>query len=48
LPKQVAEAAESDYFAATIGTPTDARKTVTVYLRKKGAAFEIVGIERTW
>jgi hypothetical protein len=48
LPKQFAEAAESVYYAATIRTPTDARKTVTVYLRKKGAAFEIVGIERSW
>ena len=48
FPKQFAMAAESGYFVATIHTPTDARKAVTVYLRKKGAASEIVGIERTW
>ncbi len=26
----------------------DERKTVTIYLRKKGAAADVVGIEREW
>jgi hypothetical protein len=48
LPRQIASAADGEYFAASIQVKPDARKTVTVYLRKKGAAHEIVGIERGW
>jgi len=46
LPRRSALASDADYFAATIHAPPDDRKTVTVYVRKEGAAFEIVGIER--
>jgi hypothetical protein len=48
LPGRSASASDADYFAATIHAPSDDRKTVTVYVRKEGAAFEIVGIERKW
>jgi hypothetical protein len=48
LPSLFTSAVESDYVAATICTSPDDRKTVTVYLQRKGAAFEVVGIERKW
>jgi hypothetical protein len=48
VPKLMFAASEGDYFAARIFASSDARKTVTVYLRKKGASCEIVGIEREW
>jgi hypothetical protein len=47
-PRRSASASDVDYFAATIHAPPDDRKTVTVYVRKEGAALEIVGIERKW
>ena len=48
LPGRFASAAAPGYVAATVRTPTDSRKNITVYLRKNGPAIEIVGIERTW
>jgi hypothetical protein len=48
LPGEVEKAGSGDYFAARIHARGDERKTVTVYLRKKAGALEVVGIERTW
>ncbi len=48
LPRPIYSASEGDYFAARIHARFDAGKTVTVFLRKKGASCEIVGIEREW
>jgi hypothetical protein len=48
LPGRFFSLAEGDYLAVRIHAPADDSKTVTVYLRKKGAAAEVVGIERTW
>lgn len=48
LPSRFSSLAEGDYCAARIDALADERKTVTVYLRKKGSAAEVVGIERGW
>ncbi len=48
LPSQFSSLVEGDYLAARIHALADERKTVTVYLRKKSPAAEIVGIEREW
>ncbi|MBN1567399.1 MAG: hypothetical protein JXA73_06105 [Acidobacteria bacterium] len=48
LPRLIDSAADGEYFAARIHAEPDERKTVTVFLRKKGAAREIVGVEREW
>ncbi len=48
LPDELRRAAQGSYFAARIHARGDDRKTVTVYLRKKEAAVEVVGIERAW
>ena len=47
LPAAVRSGAEGDYFAAKL-SGAEASKTVTVYLRKKGGAYQVVGIDRTW
>jgi hypothetical protein len=47
LPQQIQNAAEGAYFAAAIHG-TDQQKMVTVYLRKRAAQIEVVGIDRTW
>jgi hypothetical protein len=46
LPGRFSSLAEGDFLAARIHAPADERKTVTVYVRKKGNAAEVVGIER--
>jgi hypothetical protein len=48
LPSRFSSLAEGDYFAARIDALTAGGKAVTVYLRKKGPAAEVVGIERGW
>jgi hypothetical protein len=48
LPREFTAAKEGDYFAARIHALPDERGTVTVYLRKRGIDFEVVGIERKW
>jgi len=48
LPSRFSSLAEGDYIAARIDALTAGRKAVTVYLRKKGPAAEVVGIERGW
>jgi hypothetical protein len=48
LPSRFSSLAGGDYCAARIDALADERKTVTVYLRKKGSAAEVVGIERGW
>jgi hypothetical protein len=40
--------ADGGYIAARIHAASDARKTVTVFLRKKGSDVEVVGLEREW
>ncbi len=46
LPSRFSSLAEGDFLAARITASIDERKTVTVYVRKKGNAAEVVGIER--
>ena len=41
LPSRFSSLAEGDYFAARIHALTDERKTVTVYLRKKGLPLKL-------
>ncbi len=48
LPEEFAQSREGSYYAARIHAQGDERKTVTVYLRKNGAAADVVGIERGW
>jgi hypothetical protein len=45
LPRAVQAAAEGEYFAAHINAG-DTKKTVTVYLLKKGGEIQVVGVER--
>ena len=47
LPGAVVEGGEGAYFAARI-RGTEPAKTATVYLRKRGAALHVVGIDRAW
>jgi hypothetical protein len=47
LPAELRSAGPGEYFAADIRSD-DAKKTVTVYLRTKKGAVEVVGIDRTW
>jgi hypothetical protein len=47
LPAEVAAAGNETYFMADIGGP-DAKKRVTVYLRKRNDRIEVVGVDRTW
>jgi len=47
LPAELRTAGPGEYFAADIRSD-DAKKTVTVYLRTKKGAVEVVGIDRTW
>ncbi len=47
LPRAAVDGAEGAYFAARI-QGTEPAKTVTVYLRKRGTALRVVGIDRTW
>jgi hypothetical protein len=48
LPQQFESMQDGGYLAARIEAPAESRKSVTVFLRKKGPAAEVVGIERTW
>ena len=47
LPDSAIGAANGSFFAAKI-QGEDENKTVAVYLRKDGSAFQVTGIERTW
>jgi len=48
LPRVFSSLAEGDYLAARIHALTDERKSVLVFLRKKGPSAEVVGLERGW
>jgi hypothetical protein len=48
LPREFAQCPEGSYFAARIHAQGNEKQTVTVYVRKKNKAAEIVGIERGW
>ncbi len=45
LPAEVVQGPDGAYFAAAIHAG-DARKSVTVYLRKRGERFRVVGVDR--
>lgn len=47
LPKQIGQARDGEYFAATIRAD-EPHKTVIVYLRKTPAGMKVVGVDRTW
>ncbi|HUS08209.1 MAG TPA: hypothetical protein VMZ52_18035 [Bryobacteraceae bacterium] len=47
LPRSVQTAADGAYYAADIQAE-DPAKRVTVYMRRKGAGYQIAGIDRTW
>jgi hypothetical protein len=47
LPGQIQAAGDSEYSAADI-RGEDPKKTVTVFLRKKGSNVAVVGVDRTW
>jgi len=46
LPSELSISPNGAYFAARIQAPGDVVKTVTVYLRKQGEGFRVVGVER--
>ncbi len=48
LPNQFSSIEEGDYIAAKIHAGMDERKTVTVFLRKKGSDAQVAGLEREW
>ena len=47
LPEEVARAGNETYYAAEI-RGSDAKKTLTVYLRKRSEGVEVVGVDRAW
>jgi hypothetical protein len=47
LPREILDAAPGSYAVADIAGD-DPKKTVSVYLRKRGERFQVVGIERGW
>jgi hypothetical protein len=46
LPEAARSAPAGSYFAADIRAPGDERRLVTVYVRKSGGAFKVVGVDR--
>jgi hypothetical protein len=48
LPTQVLQAASGSYFGALIHAPFDPLKPVSIYLRKQGNHYKVVGVERSW
>jgi hypothetical protein len=48
LPGQFNSIASGNYLAARIHASTDNGKAITLFLRKTGAAAEVVGLEREW
>jgi hypothetical protein len=48
LPGEAFQAASGSYFCAVINSTGDARKTVSVYLRKENNGYKVVGIDRKW
>jgi hypothetical protein len=48
LPSEAVQAASGSYFSALINVSGDPLKPVSVYLRKDGNNYKVVGIDRTW
>jgi hypothetical protein len=48
LPAAATQAAPGAYFSAAIAASGDPLKPVTVYIRKEGTGYKVVGVDRTW
>ena len=48
LPQDALQASSGSYFCAVIAAQGDPLKPVSVYLRKEGTGFKIVGVDRVW
>jgi hypothetical protein len=48
LPDEAVQAPSGSYFCAAINSPGSGLKPVSIYLRKQGAAYKVVGIDREW
>jgi hypothetical protein len=48
LPGAALKAASGSYFSAAIDAPGDPLKPVSVYLRKDGNSYKVVGVDRAW
>jgi hypothetical protein len=48
LPDAALEAPSGSYFAASIKADAVHLKPVSVYLRKEGSGFKVVGVDRSW
>ncbi|HYK90855.1 MAG TPA: hypothetical protein VE398_18925 [Acidobacteriota bacterium] len=48
LPREFARSQDGSYFAARFHAEGNERMAATVYLRKRGDAAEVVGVERGW
>jgi hypothetical protein len=48
LPDEAIRAVDGSYFSAAVGASGDPLKPVSVYLRKEGNNYKIVGLDRSW
>jgi hypothetical protein len=48
LPAEVSSAPDKTYFSAVVTGPLEDKKTVTVYLNRRGGQWKLVGIDRRW
>jgi len=48
LPVEVLQAQDNFYFSASVDSPDEPFKPVSVYLRKQKSEYKVVGIDRSW
>jgi hypothetical protein len=48
LPQEALHASVGSYFTAVISAPECQLKPVTIYVRKEGSGFKLVGVDRAW
>jgi hypothetical protein len=48
LPVEVLRAPDGSYFSASVDSPDEPLKPVSVYLRKQKDQYKVVGIDRSW
>src|SRR5262249_48847444 len=48
LPQEAKRVAPGDYFCAEIRAAGDPLKQVTIYFRREGNAYKLVGVDRGW
>jgi hypothetical protein len=48
LPLEALQAPSGSYFSAALDVPGNPLKPVSVYLRKEGDSYKVVGVDRSW